>query len=821
MSHRQSTVVRCATIGAALAVLAAPALRAQALRLRVTEESSGRPVSGAIAEVLDSGGAVVAQGILAAEGQRVLALPGPGQYRLRIRRIGFQPFTSPTPIIPARGTVDLALQLPSRRVVLNTITVLARPVCSRDAFRDESVSALWTEIRTALATTFLGRADSTLSLEARAFRRRLTAGFDPASEQVGLPRVTTGARPYVALSVDDLARGGYVRREGSENVFYAPDEQVLLSDEFVDSHCFQVARGEGSAEGLFGLRFTPAARRRVNDIAGTMWVDSASAELRYLDFWYVNDGLPFSVAGENRSGGQVLFEQTPGGMWIVGAWRLRMPRFAEERRLNMRSAPDWYEEFGGVVTSLASDSLLPFGVTQPYRELLMPARVSGMIYDSLSHAPLAGARVWILPEETAADVAAGLAPAGGRLAVQPLSLNTDADGRFSVSDIPAGTWRLAFEHPALDSIGIRAPFFDIRLRPGAAVAGMLAVPSLGTLQQGCASPSGPLRGPQGGMLTGVVRAAGDDRPLVDAVVRASWIDLRRAASLLQTPAPSVVETRTDSLGEYRICGVADSAVASILAAGPHSSTGEVQAVVGPRGIARVNLRLAEVAEGELTPAPGILVGTVTDSLGGPVPDAQLSLDGDTSSVRTDASGNFRLANVQPGTQTIEVRRVGLEPARRVIDIVPGATTTLSFALVRSRLLDPILVTAESIRQMPGVADAIRRHRTGLGTMLLADDIAQRPTMMSLFQGISGLRIMPVNGGTSWEALMRRGGGECVARTFVDGREVDTDYVASITPGELAALEVYVRGTTAPIFTAGRSPYGRDEACGVILLWEKH
>ena len=821
MSHRLSTVARAAVAGAAFVMLSTPALHAQTLRLRVTEELSGRLVSGAIAEAFDSSGAVVAQGILAADGQRVLALPAGRQYQLRIRRIGFQPFTALSPVIPASGTVDLALVLPARRVVLSTITVLARPLCSRDAFRDQGVAALWTEIRTALATTYLGRADSSLSLEARAFRRRLTPDFELASEQVGLPRVTVGAKPYVALTAEELAKGGYVRREGDENVFYAPDEQVLLSDQFVVSHCFQVARGEGAAEGLFGLRFTPASRRRVNDIAGTMWVDSASAELRFLDFWYVNDGLPGAAAGEGRSGGQVLFERAPGGMWIVGAWRLRMPRFAEQRRLTYRTNPDWYEEFGGVVTSLASDSLMPFSVAQPYRDLLMPARVAGVVYDSLTNRPLIGARVWILPEETAADIAAGLAPSGGRLVAQPFSLIADVQGRFSVESVPPGTWRLAFEHPSLDSLAIRTPFYDIRLRPGASVVGTLAVPSLGTLQLGCASPSGPRRGPQGGMVTGLVRAAGDDRPLAQAVVRATWIDLRRAASLLQTPTPTVVETRTDSLGEFRICGVADSAVANVVAAGPHSSTGEVQVVVGPLGIARLNLRLAEVAEGETSPAPGTLVGTVTDSLGTPISDAQVSLDGDSTSVRTDAAGKFRLTSVQPGTQTIEVRRVGLEPARRVIDIVPGASTTLTLALVRSRLLDPILVTAERMKQMPGVADALRRHRTGLGILLLEDDIAQRPTMMSLLQGISGVRIMPVNGGTSWEALMRRGGGECVARTFVDGREVDTDFVASLTPGELAALEVYVRGATAPIFTAGRSPYGRDEACGVILLWEKH
>ena len=821
MSHRLSPQLRRTGIAVALVILPVGALHPQAIRLRVTEEASGRPIAGAVADVFDSAGAVVAQGIVSPDGVRLLTLPAGGSYRVRIRRIGFEPFTTAAPLVPPAGMVELALAIPARRVVLSTITVLGRSVCSRNAFRDPGVLALWTEIRTALATTALSRRDSTLSLEARAFRRRLDPSLEITAEQVGLPRVTTGGKPYYSRDADSLANEGYLRQVGNESFFYAPDEQVLLSDRFVEDHCFQVARGDGAAEGLFGLRFSPVDRRRVNDIAGTLWVDSASAELRYLDFWYVNDRIPYAVVGEGRNGGQVLFGRTADGTWIVSAWRLRMPHFPEGVRVTQRSAPKSYEEFGGVVSSLASDSLLPFRVAYPYRDLLAPARITGVVIDSLSGRPLAGARIWLLPEETDSDIAADLAPHGGRPAVEPIWRLTDVEGRFAVGNLPAGSWRLGFEHPMLDLVGVRAPFHDIRLRPGASVTGVLAVPSLATLQRGCSSPSGPLQDTQGGMLSGLVRAAGDDRALVGALVRATWVDLRRAASLLQTPPQTIVETHTDSLGEYRICGVPDSVVATVAAAGPHSSTGDVQAVVGPLHITRVNLRLAEVADGESAPPAGTLVGTVSDSLGTPIPGAQVSLDGDTSSMRTDAAGRFRLADVRPGTQTIEVRRLGLEPARLVVDITPGTTTTVSLTLVRSRLLDPILVTAERMRNLPGVVDAIRRHRAGIGTMMLADEITRRPTMMSLLQGISGVRVMPEKGGTGWVALMRRGAGECAARTFVDGREVDTEYVASMSPGELAAMEVFVRGSTAPIFTAGRSPYGRDEACGVILFWEKH
>lgn len=793
MPHRTlHPLLRAVTALAALLCLGAP-LHAQSLRLRVTAATSALPVAGAIADVLDAAGRVVVQGVLDADGRRLVALPGRGTYRVRVRRIGFEPYLSEAVEVPAAGAIDLALRMPDRRVRLSTIVVTARPRCSRDAFRDPGVAALWEEVRTALTTSVLTRADSTLTLETRAFRRRLDNDLEVSEELVGLPRLNSGGRPYVSLAAEDLATKGYIRREGDETVFYAPDEQVLLSGQFLDDHCFQVDRGSGLAAGLFGLRFTPANRRHRNDISGTLWVDSASAELRFLDFWYEHESMPRTALGENRSGGQIVFQRLPTGLWIVSAWRLRMPHFADNRRVTQRSFPDSYEELGGVVSPFASDTLMPSPVLAPYRALLELSRLTGTVYDSLVGRPLAGARVWLLPEEPPAVVAAGLAPAAGRLAVEPMSNVADASGRFAIREIPAGTYRLAFEAPVLDSLGIRTAHYDIRLRPGIAVAGELSVPSLATLRTGCAMTPGTGSAAYGGMVTGVVRAAGDDRPLVGAVVQGSWVDLRRYASLLAKTAPTIVETRTDSLGEYRICGVPDSAIATVRAAGPHSSTGDVQTQVGPLGIARVNLRLAEVADGETAPPAGTLVGAVADSLGGPVTDAQVTLDGSTIETRTDAAGQFRLAPVLPGTQTVEVKRVGLEPARLAVDILPDATTTVSLTLVRSHLLDPMLITARRSPGSPGLADALRRHRAGNGVLFTDIEIAKRPSVQSLLQGIPGVRTsLGAGGSMQWVVLMRKGGSECEARVFIDGREAGYDELLSIGSDQLAAVEVFVR-----------------------------
>ena len=68
--------------------------------------------------------------------------------------------------------------------------------------------------------------------------------------------------------------------------------------------------------------------------------------------------------------------------------------------------------------------------------------------------------------------------------------------------------------------------------------------------------------------------------------------------------------------------------------------------------------------------------------------------------------------------------------------------------------------------------------------------------------------------------MRLEGGECVARLFVDGHEQDYDYIQSMSPDELAAVEVYVRAGVAPLFTTGHSLFGRLDYCGSIVFWTK-
>ena len=82
-----------------------------------------------------------------------------------------------------------------------------------------------------------------------------------------------------------------------------------------------------------------------------------------------------------------------------------------------------------------------------------PARatVEGRVYDSLAHAPLAGAAVSIVSADTRVTYGAV----------------SDSVGHYAVAGVEPGTYMIGFFHPVLDSIGIESPVHRVTIdRPG-------------------------------------------------------------------------------------------------------------------------------------------------------------------------------------------------------------------------------------------------------------------------------------------------------------------------------------------------------------------
>jgi hypothetical protein len=129
-------------------------------------------------------------------------------------------------------------------------------------------------------------------------------------------------------------------------VFRGPDADVLLSDPFASSHCFHLVAPPDAPGDWVGIAFTPGrARRGSVEIAGTLWLDRVSLELRRIEFGYA--GLPDELT-RAKSGGTIEFTRLANGSWLTHRWAIRMPRIA------IHSAPVFSSDGREVSTSRQS-----------------------------------------------------------------------------------------------------------------------------------------------------------------------------------------------------------------------------------------------------------------------------------------------------------------------------------------------------------------------------------------------------------------------------------------------------------------------------------
>jgi hypothetical protein len=328
--------------------------------LRVKLRSNeGIPIAGALVALLDENDNVVIEGLSSESGTRVLRAPS-GIYRVRTRRIGFRPVVSSPVAMPRQD--ELLLVIETARVVLDRIVVNSRSQCGRGDPSSSALGIVWDEIDKALRASQLTIADLAGFGRGRMFRRQIRSGTVVATDTTFFDIVDQ--RPFGAIAPDSLASAGYVVGDEAKGwTFYAPDETVLLSDQFGATHCFRVVREDGRP-GQIGVAFEPVPRRRMADIVGVLWVDEASAELRELVFRFVNAG----IIGRYEATGFTRFLRVPSGAWIVDEWLLKLPRIAARQSLsgytsNQYTLVGYDEQGGGIVygarrASVMADSLI-------------------------------------------------------------------------------------------------------------------------------------------------------------------------------------------------------------------------------------------------------------------------------------------------------------------------------------------------------------------------------------------------------------------------------------------------------------------------------
>ncbi len=501
-------------------------MAAQVLEVRAIDQGTRDPAASAIISLLDSTGTILTRGLTDHLGRVVLRVPRSGEYRIQGDRIGYTSTVSDAMHLQVPGPpFTLRLVLGATRVTLPDVVVRGSQVaCGVEGVAGAGLAEAWSEARKVLTAIALTSDLVRPTIEIRTFERELDLKDRVTSERTIQVRQTTGP-PFVTVEPRKLWVEGFAEPLGDDIVYYAPDAKLLLTDEFLQYHCFRLVRGSRDHQGLLGLGFEPLPDRDVPDVTGTLWIDPKEGALRELAYDYVNLERDF---GQAAASGRLSFSGVPGVGWIVERWHIRSPRF---RTQHLRGT----DGSGGRARTDIAGYFETGGEARVVERALGPAVIVGVVWDSLEGGPLVGARV---------------ALSGGTP-----STVTDDEGRYRLEIMQDGDVVLGADHPRLTLFGIRAPE-SVRVVRGCEARVDLAVPSLErAVTMLCRSaPSGS---DSTMVIAGLVQHA-DGQPAVDVDIFVRWErgELVRQGNnpIVQTEA-SRMETGSDEEGRFQICHI--------------------------------------------------------------------------------------------------------------------------------------------------------------------------------------------------------------------------------------------------------------------------
>lgn len=817
--------------------------RAQAVLGRTVAETTDAALAGVFVTLTDEAGRRAGGFLSRPDGGFLIRAPGPGRYVLRGELIGYGSLERPVELV-AGDTVRETLRLPLEAVRLEGIVASAsrQRDCSLRAEEGEVLNRLWSEARKGLRIAEWVEGRAGLRASGYTYQRVLELRELEVLAETVVPARSLEPKGFTAADPDSIRSEGFIVAAADGGTLYrGADAALLLSDAFLESHCFGL--GERAEEGLVGLTFEPVPGRTLPDIRGVLWLDSKTARLHTLEYSYTRYPVNYPIP-ESRFGGHTAFRHLPGGGVAVDRWWIRMPSLLQgaeadalsaARRCGASACEDGetlrglsraglaIEEEGGQVLSFR----LPDGTALPAAE---EAAIAGVVLDSTvadSPAPLAGAEVNVRGTE--------------------LRTVTDARGRFRFDPVPEGTYRLEFRHPRLDELGIERPEPVLaRARRGEVVSAQLATPSPSTLAMArCEAPDAG-DGSGRPVARAAVRDDGGPVAVLHGVVRdaATGAAVRgaRVRLLASSPSPSAqpdaqdgLEVETDAAGMYLFCGIPAEPVlltADFLGRGRH----EVRVVPTSQAPIRVDLDL-------VLSTPARLLGRVLraedDSAAAGV---VVRIRETGQSAISDESGRFAFDSVAPGALSLETEHVAFRPSAGVVAVRGGEIVRLELRVAREVFtLAPVVVTARSraLLMDARMRGFFIREARGVGTFIGRERLAEQPAarVTDILRDVPGLRVVHT-GGRGTIIRGRQTGGAPVASSisasknpycfpmiYLDGSKLTTrteelsDLHAVITliddipSSEIAGIEVYAGSASVPGEFAGL-----DTGCGVIAVW---
>jgi hypothetical protein len=449
--------------------------------------------------------------------------------------------------------------------------------------------------------------------------------------------------------------------------------------------------------------------------------------------------------------------------------------------------------------------------------------VSGVVFDSLSRAPLTQADVQLVLERAPSDP------------VRSFFALSDDRGAFRIDSVPPGTYLLGFFHPRLDSLGILVTPRRVVIGSNPRVRADLGTPSpsrlIGSVCKGKEVTDTT------SLLIGFVRDAATRAPRGAGSVTIRWGEIVIERNRISRLTPEVNVETTDA-GWFGVCGVPARIELSMRAAQGSDTSGFISLELPGREVIHRDFYVgraervasartdslardsAALALGSELRGPARLSGVVRNQNGRPVSGARVSIWGAVSQAVTDDNGAFALIDLPSGTRTIDVRALGYVPTRDPVDLL--ASDVPNHHDVRLISVKTVLDTMRITGTVAFNRDANgfdRRRRMGFGHFVDRETIERRPAIYTT----DFLRMMPsvyVQPGSFGQAVFMRStmGGYCRPELYIDGMRFPPDFgdIDQLTsPDQLAGIEVYTRALQAP---AEYSSF--QSGCGSVVIWTR-
>jgi hypothetical protein len=684
---------------------------AQAVR-GVVVDAGNQPVPGVVVFIVDSTSAVVGRSLSNEAGEFRVAATRAGTYRLRTMRIGYRPTTTDAFALLLGGEIEKRVSLSGALVSLDTVRVVDRNSCrvTSDATAAATFAVL-EQARTALSAAQLTMAGRTISATTTSYERTLEPDGRRVTQQSSRTATAYVAQPWRAIGPDSVHRAGFVSvGDDNSTTYFAPSIDVLLSNAFVEDHCFRLV-SDRKQPNVVGVAFEPSSeRKKIPEIKGTLWVDKRTAELQRLDYRYVN----ILKEQENAAaGGDVSFGRMKNGGWVISRWTIRMPVLEQLIR---------DQALGGTKLNVAA-------IQVAGGEVMFATRARGGVVDTLWSKPGPALNGVVV------DSARGQPIANARvdLVGADLSGTTDSRGRFSIRNVLPGTYLVETATPELSAIGAAnqstitfedsTESHEIRVPTAAQLVASLCAGR--TLSSSEAA------------VVGRVHERGDTLPAVGARVVAEWtvVTLRDEHGIVGERTGRRIEGKTSPDGTFRLCGVPSSTTITIAAMMSTASSDPKMLFTGSR-IVRADLSVDRSVSLTAKFSGKVLL----DSIKTPIENAEIFFPELSKVGRSRANGAFLIDSIPAGEQHVIVRRVGYGVLDTKLTFRANTTVDREIFLNRVALLDSVVTTDRMTLNV--LRDFEDNRRVGLGHFLDRAQLAQQtpdtkvPRLLAQWPGLS-------------------------------------------------------------------------------------